>query len=170
MAKFVFKLEGVLRQRHGIEQQRQRELAAVQSRMTLLETDLRNLDSSMRGAEQDLRNNRLTGRLDLGFLAAHRRYAFAMQRKALGIAQKMATVRIAVDEARKNLVEAAKRRKAIDKLRERQFLRWQQHLARLEAAALDEVTTQMTYQAQIEEQAQIDSQARIENQLRASVS
>ena len=158
MAQFVFRLEGVLHQRHGIEQQRQRELAAIQAQMTALETELRHLDDSMRGAEQDLRQNRLTGRLDLAFLAAHRRYAFAMQRKAMGIAQKMANVRIAVDEARKNLVEAAKRRKAIEKLRERQFLRWQQHLARLEAAALDEVSTQMTYQAQVEELARIEGQ------------
>ena len=114
MARFVFKLEGVLRQRRSIERQRQREMAVIQAQMTALDTQLRALDADMKGAEQDLRDNHLLGRLDLGFLAAHRRYKLAMQRKAMGVAQKMAAIQHQLDEARQKLTEAAKNRKVLE--------------------------------------------------------
>src|SRR5208282_1847920 len=85
MAKFFFQLEGVLRQRTHAEQQRKRDVAVIQLQMTALEQELRALDASRQATEQDMRDNRLRGRLDLAFLAAHRRYSFAMQRKALEI-------------------------------------------------------------------------------------
>ena len=143
MAKFVFKLDGVLRQREHIEQQRQRELAVIQSEMAVFEAQLRALDSSMRGAEQDLRTNRLVGRLDLAFLAAYRRYAIDMQRRAVAIAQKMARVQAKLEAARQNLIEAAKQKKVIEKLRERELQRWREDLAKRETAAMDEIAMQM---------------------------
>ena len=110
MAKFVFQLEGVLRQRTHVEQQRKRELAIIQSQMA---GSMPNFGFGRLGpaSEQDLRQNRLVGRIDLAFLAAHRRYAFAMQRKAMGIAQKMAGVQIQLDKAQRNLAEAVKAEK-----------------------------------------------------------
>src|SRR5208337_1477930 len=99
MAKFVFQLEGVLKHRENVEHQRLRELAVIQAQMTALQQELRALDASVRASEDDLRKNRLLGKLDLAFLAAHRRFRFAMQRKALDIAQKMAAVQVHVDQA-----------------------------------------------------------------------
>jgi flagellar FliJ protein len=146
MPKFVFRLQGVLRQRKNAEQQRQRELAMVQAQMAALDAELRALDNSKQTTEQDLRNNRLMGRLDLAFLAAYRRYALSMQRKAMEIAQKMAAVAQQLDLAKKNLAEAAKKRKVLEKLRERQFERWREQLLRHELAELDEVAMQMSFQ------------------------
>jgi len=62
MARFVFKLDGVLRHRANIEQQRRRELAAVEAQMAALEAQLRALDAAVRASETDLRENRLVGR------------------------------------------------------------------------------------------------------------
>ena len=97
----------------------------------------------MRDADKDLRENRLIGKLDLRFLAAHRRFAFSMQRKALALAEQMAQVQVKVDEAQKKLTEAMKRRKAIEKLREKQFERWREDLCRYELHEMDEVAMQM---------------------------
>ena len=146
MAQFVFQLEAVVRQRKLIEEQRQRELAAVQAEMAALESQLRALDQEAQAATADVRENRLTGRLDLGFLAAHRRYTLAMQRKALGLAQQMASVQRRVDEARAALAEAAKKRKILEKLRERRYAQWAEDLNRKEMAQLDEVATRIGYQ------------------------
>jgi flagellar FliJ protein len=146
MAKFVFKLDGVLRQRTHVEQQRKREQATIQSQMAALDAELRALDGSVRASEQDLRQNRLVGRIDLAFLAAHRRYAFAMQRKAMGIAQKMAGVQIQLDKAQRNLAEASKQRKILEKLRERQFARWHEQLERRDLAEMDEIAMRLSHQ------------------------
>jgi flagellar FliJ protein len=143
MAKFVFQLEGVLRHRTNVEHQRKRELAVIQSGMTALENELRALDASVRASEDDLRKNRLIGKIDLAFLAAYRRYAFAMQRKAVGIAEKMATVQIHVDRAKRNLAEAAKQRKILEKLREKLFARWREALERKDVAEMDEIAMQL---------------------------
>ena len=143
MAKFVFKLDGVLKHRQNIEHQRQRELAIVQGQWTILDTQLRALDSSVRASVEDLRTNRLIGTVDLAFLSAHRRYSLAMQRKAMGLAEKMAAVQIHVDKARKNLQEAAKQRKILEKLRERQMARWREEIERRDVAEMDEIAMRL---------------------------
>src|SRR5918999_4218890 len=113
MARFVFQLDGVLRQRKLAEEQKQREVAIVEAEMTALEAQLRELDRSVQSTTADLRTNHLTGRLDLNFLAAHRRFTAAMQRKAVALAGEMAAVKVRLDAARAALADAAKERKII---------------------------------------------------------
>src|ERR1700683_1476898 len=151
MAVFAFKLEGVLRHRTNVEEHRRRELAVIQAQMTELETELAGLDAAMRASEIDLRQNRLVGKLDLAFLAAQRRYALAMQRKAMAVAQKMAGIQKKLDLARANLAEAAKQRKIIEKLRDRHLARWKQEQAHHELLELDDVSMRLSYQNGLEQ-------------------
>lgn len=153
MAKFVFKLEAVLRQRKHVEGERQRALALVQAQMTQLQNELRLVNETVQTSTTDLRENRLVGKLDLHFLAAHRRFTLATQRKAMQLVQKMALVQRSVDEARLALAEAAKERKAIEKLREKHHQRWAEDIGRREAAQLDEISMQMSYENALRDQA-----------------
>jgi flagellar protein FliJ len=146
MAKFVFRLEGVLRQRKHVEREKQRELALKQRQLVELQGHLQQLQQTVETANNDVRRNRLTGRLDMGFLAAHRRFLTGMQRQAMEMFQKIALAARAVDEARAELAQAAKQRKVIEKLRERQFARWKAELSRRELAELDEIGMQLAYQ------------------------
>jgi len=145
MAKFTFALDGVLRQRKQFEEQRQRELAVVQAELAALEAELRVMDRSVQESTADIRSNHLVGQLDLPYLAAHRRYTVAMQRKAMALAQKMIAVKTRVENSRKALLEAAKQRKIIEKLRENRKTRWVEDLAQRETAALDEIGAQIGY-------------------------
>ena len=163
MARFVFQLDGVLRQRKLAEEQKQRELAAVQAEMTALEAQLRELDQSVQATTSDVRTNRLVGRLDLDFLAAHRRYIAATQRKALELAERMAAVRVRLDAARKALAEAARERKVIEKLREKREAEWKAAQARKEMAALDEIGTRIGYESGLRQAA--EEQAATESKL-----
>jgi flagellar FliJ protein len=151
MAKFIFQLDGVLRQRKSVEELRQREMAAAQGELTTLEAELRAMDRVVQESTADVRSHRLVGQLDMGFLAAHRRYTVAMQRKALAVAQKMAAVKTRIEAARKALLEAAKQRKIIEKLRENRKARWADDLGRRETAALDEIGAQIGYRNAIEQ-------------------
>ena len=146
MAKFVFKLGGVLKQRLHVERQRQRELAERQGHLTSLQQRLKELNESVKQTNDNVRNKHLTGPLDMGFLAAHRRFLAAMQRGAVEIVQRMALAQRQVDEALAALAEASKQRKIIEKLREKQFERWRAEQDRKEVSELDEVAMQMSYQ------------------------
>lgn len=145
MARFVFQLEGVLRHRKHLEQQRQRELALVQAQMATLQAELRSMDQSVQAATSDVRQNHLVGKLDLSFLAAHRRFTAAMQRKAMALMQRMALVQRQVDEAVKALMEAAKQRKVMEKLRERNQERWRADLNRRELIEQDDISMRLAY-------------------------
>ena len=143
MAKFQFPLEGVLEHRRRLEEQRQRELALVQAKMREAQEALRELDATLKASLADVRQNRLVGKLDLGFLAGYRRYTAAVQRKGTQIAQKMVLIQRELDAARAALLEAAKQRKIVEKLREKQLERWKAEADRKQAADLDEVSMRM---------------------------
>ena len=149
MAQFTFSLEGVLRHRRNIEHEKQRDLAMVQVKMTALETQLRLLDAEVHSSNEGVRRNHLTGLLDMSFLAAHRRYLAATQKRAMEIAQQMSVVQRQLEAARMVLAEAARDRKILEKLREKQEAVWRQDVNRKESAEQDEAATQMSYRKSI---------------------
>jgi flagellar FliJ protein len=145
MARFVFKLSGVLKQRKHEEQSRQRDLAERQAQLAALAMSLQRLNDSVAASNDDLRSNRLTGALDMSFLGAHRRFVLAMRQQAIELLQKLALAQRHVDEANARLAEAAKRRKAIEKLREKQFAQWRAEMDRKEMIDLDEIGMQIAH-------------------------
>lgn len=145
MPKFVFNLEAVLRQKSYIEKEKQRELALIQRQMTQLQAELRALNETVQTSTVDIRGNRLVGKLDMMFLAAHRRFMAATQKKGMELVQRMSLIQKQVEEAQRALAEAAKNRKAMEKLKEKHFDRWKAELAQKEFLAADEMNTQMSY-------------------------
>jgi flagellar FliJ protein len=146
VAKFRFSLEGVLKHRLHVEQERQRALAVLQGRMTALKQELARIEQTVKQSTDDLRGSRLTGALDMAFLAAHRRFVLGMQSKAVAVVQDMARLQVQVDEAQRLAAEAAKQRKIIEKLKEKQLQRWRQEQSQRELAALDEIGMQLAFE------------------------
>jgi len=95
-------------------------------------------------SNEDIRRNRLVGRLDIGFITAHRRFLMGMQRKAMELVAAMAKAQQEVDTARMALAEAAKQRKILEKLRETQEGRWREELSRKEMITADEIAMQLS--------------------------
>ena len=120
-------------------------LARRQSHLNDCELELRNLNDTVQQTTQDVRLHHLTGELDMSFLAAHRRFMLGMQRQVLAIAQKIAAAQKLVDEARIALLEAAKQRKILEKLRERHHERWLAEQHRRELIEQDEIGMQLSY-------------------------
>jgi flagellar FliJ protein len=151
MAVFHFKLHAVLRQRELAEQGCQRDLAVAQAARAVVQAELARLEEAMRAALADLRQNQLVGSLNLSFLAAHRRFILAMQRQTAVQLQKMQEAQSKVVAEQARLAEAAKQRKVIEKLRERQHAEWAEAIARKESAAMDEIAGQMTVESMREQ-------------------
>ena len=151
MPQFVFKLDGVLRHRRRTEQEAQRAVAAKQAVAAELERELTALKDDLTGATDALRGGRLTGPLDLTYLAAHRRYAADVTRRGTALVGRIAAARKLVDEARKVLAEAAKQRKILETLREQHFERWKAERARRDLAEADDAAGRMAYANQREQ-------------------
>ena len=143
MAQFKFKLATLLRQRKRDEQEAQRSLALQAAVVNQLQDSLRDLNAQLQTNADAVRHH-LTGRLDMQFLAAHRRYTGSMQRRGNEIVQQVAVAQKKVDEARLGLIEAAKRRKAIETLRDKQLERWKADQSHRDAVATDEIANQLT--------------------------
>jgi flagellar export protein FliJ len=150
MAKFVFKLHALLKQRKRDEQECQRLLAEQAAVVNAAEEAVRRMNESVAAGHDEVRRH-LMGKLDMSFLSAHRRFMGAMQRQIADLQQKAAVARKQLEEARLRLVEAAKKRKAIEKLREKQLERWQADQAHREAVLNDEIGNQLAYQALLDE-------------------
>ncbi|HEX4796163.1 MAG TPA: flagellar export protein FliJ [Humisphaera sp.] len=140
MAQFKFQLAAVLRHRKHVEQERQRALAELESEMAAQQRVLDEMNRSVVSSADDLRKNRLTGPLNLAYLTAHRRYMLGMQRQMMALAQKMSLLQRKIDDARTSLVEAARERKVMEKLRDRQHGAWQEDQNRRELAEMDDLT------------------------------
>jgi flagellar protein FliJ len=150
MARFVFQLEGVLKHRTQLEQQKMRVVAEARATMAGFEAELRAMDEAVQAAAKQVRDNHLVGVLDMHFLAAHRRFMNAAQRQAMEVVQKLAKAKAQHDDAQKQLIEAAKQRKIIEKLREKQHARWQAEQARTEAIELDELSMQLAFRSALD--------------------
>ena len=145
MARFIFQLDGVLRHRERIEKERQRDLALAEAQMVRLEGELRVMNEQIQQSTAAVRDGHLVGRLDMHYLAAHRRYMLGMQRKVIALAEKMALQQRQVEESRRALTEASKQKKILEKLRERHHQRWAAAIALREAGDLDELSTQLSF-------------------------
>jgi flagellar export protein FliJ len=111
-----------------------------------LQDSLRELNNQLQ-ANADAVRAHLMGKLDMQYLAAHRRFTGSMQKKGNEIVQQIAVAQKKVDEARARLIAAATKRKAIEALRDKQLDRWKADQSRRELAATDEIANQLTRQS-----------------------
>jgi len=142
-------LDGVLRARKSREKQCQGELARILLRLADMEAALQFLHQQVRVVTADVRDNHLTGKLDMNFLAEHRRYLVAMQAKAAQITQELSVARRNVEIARTALALAARDRKLIEKLLEKAEAGRLGELARKEMLQQDEQAMQLAHNANV---------------------
>lgn len=138
MASFRFNLRPVLEHRARIEREHQRAVAELERDRLALEESIR-VHHAMIRSEQGEARSRLVGVLDVRALrlqgAATQRHDAAVRQAAV----RLAGVHQRLGAARALLLEAARRRKAVELLRERRFEAWRLEQSRAEAKAVDEL-------------------------------
>lgn len=140
MAKrFTFRLDPLLRIREHAEQQRKAKLAEVNGRLNEQTRRAQRYDQMVRDEHHELRQNHLVGPLDVGRLAHHRRYVNSLMKATVQTLVERARTQQESHKAQRELVEAVKQRKVIEKLRERRLDQWQHDMDKAEQAELDEM-------------------------------
>ncbi len=139
--KFRFPLQVVLDHRSRIEDQRRRELAEAEARRHQCHETLRTMQQTIVGSRGQLRSG-LRGRVDMRQVAAFAGYSIQARGEAQLIVQRLALIERDIETARQRLADAARQRKALELLREKQLAQWQSRQQRREVAELDEIATQ----------------------------
>lgn len=146
MARFQFELDGVLRHRKNAEHVAQQRVAEAMKALVALQEQLKRLDEGVKAVTDDVRKHHLTGQIDVSFITQHRRYILSMERNALELARQIAEAQAKVRVAQQHLVESAKQRKTMEKLRDRQFERFIQAQMKKENESLDEAGMQIAFE------------------------
>jgi flagellar protein FliJ len=137
--RFSFKLQGVLEQRKSAERQRQRDVATAQHLLLKLQAEIDALAAVSRSSAIELR----AGRLSAAALAAHQRFVLSMRHKAGALKQQRRDAERDLHDAQAALTEAAKQRKVMEKLREREHAKWAEQERRRDAQDADDVARQI---------------------------
>jgi flagellar export protein FliJ len=141
MAKFVFQLEAVLEDRRRAERQRQVAVSHMERRRVAIEVRVKGIQARLVDERRALR-----GELEPGRAVALDRVRLQMGASIHAVVElrrtaiELAGVLKRLDAARAELLTAAIRRKAVEKLREQQLARWKLEQSRREAAELDDLT------------------------------
>ena len=138
MARFVFSLEPVLKARRRSEETFQRDVAGIERERMRLEEILRGHQRNLVSNKDVLRAG-LTGLIEVRDLRLQANSSLQVMRRAQQIVLELAGVYKRLEAARNRLIEAARRRRAIEFVRERRYEQWKAALNKAETAALDEL-------------------------------
>jgi flagellar FliJ protein len=149
--RFIFRLEPLLDLRKQEEKQRQRAVAVLQQEINGLLGRIGEAENQILRQDRELTAERLTGKLDMSYIAHEKRFVGAMRGLIATLQQQLAQSYLRMAQARGALLAAAKARKVIEKLRQRQFERWAAEQTRIENVQLDEIGTQLALRKLAEE-------------------
>jgi flagellar protein FliJ len=137
VARFRFELEAVLQQRLRLERQAQRGVAELEVQRLMLEQKVRSLQQAITEERVDQRTLLQDGQV----FAARAQAAAAVRLGALAQRSvlELSGVHSRLEAARRELLAATKRRKAVEMLRERRLEAWRDEQNRREAAETDEL-------------------------------
>ncbi|MHC4828252.1 MAG: flagellar export protein FliJ [Planctomycetota bacterium] len=140
MAKFVFRLEPLLKARRRAEEKEQLAVAELERQRLALADTLRRHQRNITHGKESLRGS-LAGTLDMRSLRLEAGAALHLVRKAQQVVLQLAGLGQRQETARARLIEATKRRRALELLKERRFDEWKTRLGKAEDAQIDELVT-----------------------------
>lgn len=139
---FRFRLETVLRVRTQQRDAQRRVLAKALRNVRTVQRRIDEASQAMRLEVDRTRETRGVARLDVAALRGQQLYMARLHRQILEGRLALAEKRKIVEQERERLAEASKRLKAIEKLRERHWRRYQLQERRMERAREDEIAVQ----------------------------
>ena len=143
MAKrFTFRLQTLLELREQEQRQQQRQLAAILDQHQACQASIRSNQQRIVAENQVLRKKELTGALNLHYLAAHRRFLGNLQRRIYEELQNLVGIELQAQRARQQLLGASRKKRVLEKLKQRRVRSYQQAVNRAEIQAADELSLQ----------------------------
>ena len=141
MPRFRFRLQTVLDQRQRVEDERQRDLAKLLRRRMILQNQLRQMQQTITESKRQLGSS-LVGQVDMDGVARFARYSGQTTQRAQMIVVELGRLEKLIHNARQALLDASRKKKALELLRDRRYAQWKKQQDRREHARLDELNMQ----------------------------
>ncbi|QDU33169.1 Flagellar FliJ protein [Poriferisphaera corsica] len=141
MPRFRFKLDVLLKHRASEEELCQRDLARLLRSRMIFEDELRRMQQTISQSKHQLGQS-LLGKVEISRVAEFASYSGQTTMRGHQIVNKMAELEQHILIAREKLLEATKKRKALELLRDKQKAEWIAAENKRETAELDEIATQ----------------------------
>lgn len=138
MRRFEFSLQKVLDYRQRREEQALRAFAEAQAQLA---QERAVLESLLHEREACLRRSQRRHRLMMSMLTVEQTYLSALEERIVVQRERVTQAERLLEERRQALLEAQRERKALERLREKQYEQWRQEMLRVEQKALDELAT-----------------------------
>lgn len=150
MAKrFCFRFETLLRIRRQREDEHKRIVAARVGQIRQVKERMNSLDQQIHDELQAIRESQSPGRIDMHQVVRHRHWLGCLHKAVLEGQAQLRGLEAQLAQERVALAEAAKQRRILDKLKERQSRRFQEELDRQETRAADDMAgLRFVYDAQ----------------------
>jgi flagellar protein FliJ len=139
--RFRFQLEPVLRQRLAVEREKQLAVGKLEQQRLMIEATIRRHQESLTASKTDLRSS-LIGPVNVNDLRGTAASTMRIMSQAQKLVLELAAIHKRLQHARAELIEATKRRRAVELLRDRRFEQWKRKLNKAEDAILDELAVQ----------------------------
>jgi len=150
--RFEFRLEALLDHRKQIEKEHQRKVADIQQKIQKLLREIQDAEARISTENRTLSSQKLVGKLDMQYISHEKRFVGNLHMKIVFTMQQLAKTEPLLAAARAELLAAARSRKVIEKLREKQFTRWRVEQEHKDAALMDEIGTQAAVREAIRKQ------------------
>ena len=137
-ARFKFRLQGLLKLRHSLEEEAQRNLARTIALQQEAQTKLNDLRTAHAGTVDGRRlvTNQV---IDLEAWRATERYLLVLESRILWATEELTTAQTQVNAARAALLKAHQDHRMLERLKERRVEQHAQELLRVEAQEMDEI-------------------------------
>lgn len=140
--RFRFRLEAVQRIRKDDRDRRRRGVAEAVRAIRSVQQRIDDCNEQLRASVDRTSDLQRSQRIDMPLLRSQRYYAGHLHGQLLLAGEELGTRQEELDARRGELAEATKRLRAVEKLRDRQWERHRQQLAREEQADADEAALQ----------------------------
>jgi len=141
MKQFRFRLQPLLRLRKQQEDQKKRAVGVLLTQIYDLQRQALELAEAIKAEGDTLKQQYIQGNVDLNWVSHYRRYVTSVQRAIAERIQKATNIQERLHQARRELAEAAKQSKILEKLKERQQRQYEREWQRKENREMDEIGT-----------------------------
>lgn len=141
MATFQFQLEPLLKHRRMLEDASRRELAELLNEQSRLQQRVADLQRTISDDKRQMAAA-LAGHVDVGRIRQHAAHANQATSRARQIVLELAALQRRIDQARLDVQQRARQRRAIELLRDRRLAQWRRQQDRRERIEQDEIGTQ----------------------------
>lgn len=139
MKQFRFRLQPLLRLRKQQEDQKKRVVGALLTQIHDLQRQALELAEAIKTEGEKLKQQYLQGNVDLNWVSHYRGFVTSVQRAITERIQTVTKIQNNLHQARRELTEAAKQTKILEKLKERQQKQYEREWQRKENRQLDEI-------------------------------